>query len=68
MFRNLVFFITRLRGKTILTRTAIPGLTVQFSKDAGKTWHDVTSDKQIDGKILLATRYRLSLLHNCENN
>jgi hypothetical protein len=46
--------VNRSVGKKILTKTAFPGLTVQYSADNGKTWRDVPD--QVFGKIKLATR------------
>jgi len=49
-------FFFRFEGKRIKVRTALPGLPVQFSKDGGRTWRDVTENTEIDTKILLVTR------------
>ncbi|XP_031565071.1 uncharacterized protein LOC116300354 [Actinia tenebrosa] len=41
-------------NRKILTKTAIPGLTVQYSDDNGQTWRDIPDE--VHGKVLLATR------------
>lgn len=53
---------SRFEGKSIKVRTALPGLPVQFSKDGGKSWHDVTKDTQIEGNVIVRTRCFIILL------
>ncbi|XP_031565065.1 uncharacterized protein LOC116300346 [Actinia tenebrosa] len=45
----------RFEGRRIKVRTALPGLPVKYSKNGGKTWHDVTDQTDIDGKVYLTT-------------
>lgn len=47
----------RIRGRKLEVRTALPGLKVEFSRDDGETWNDVTSGGiEVDGKLKLRTR------------
>ncbi|XP_032240203.1 beta-hexosaminidase [Nematostella vectensis] len=46
----------RVENSKLKVRTAIQGLPVQFSKDDGKTWSDVTDSTEVRGKLVLRTK------------
>ncbi|CAH3123237.1 unnamed protein product [Porites lobata] len=47
----------RITGRKLEVRTALPGLKVEFSRDDGETWNDVTSGGiEVDGILKLRTR------------
>lgn len=47
----------RITGRKIEVRTALPGLKVEFSRDDGETWNDVTSGGiEVNGILKLRTR------------
>ena len=39
----------------------LPGLKVEYSKDDGLTWNDVTAETEVDTEIQLRTRSALYL-------